>query len=521
MIQTSYNPDVLTCLANLSNDEVFTPPSLVNDILDLLPNDLWSNPDAKFLDPVSKSGVFLREIAKRLDKGLESKISNKQERINHIFNNQIYGIAITELTSLLSRRSVYGSKIANGKYSFCDNFKDEQGNIRYERLSHTWQSGKCIFCGASQEVYDREDELETYAYNFIHTNNPEKLFNMKFDVIIGNPPYQLNDGGGTGSSAMPIYNKFIEQSIKLNPNYLIMIIPSRWFSGGRGLDEFRKKMIEDKRIKEIHDFIDAGDCFPGVEIKGGVNYFIWDKNYNGECEIFTYENGKLKNKSKRPLKIKGLDFFIRHNESISILNKIQEKKEKSFSMLVSANDPFGFDVREDNSYKRVKPNYQLTEFKNSVKFYYNEWYKKGLGYIDKSQVRKNKELIDEIKILITKGYGAGEGYPHQIINKPFIVSSNSCCTETYLVIGACPNLNYAENVLSYIQTKFFRFLVMLKKNTQGAYKPVYELVPIQNFGEAWTDEKLYKKYNLTNEEITFIDSMIRPMDLSLNNFEDE
>lgn len=268
MTTPSYNPDVLTCLANLSNDEVFTPPALVNRILDQLPPTLWRDPKATFLDPVSKSGVFLREITKRLLAGLEDAVPDQQARINHILTKQVFGLAITELTGLLSRRSVYCSKLANGKYSICQAFADEQGNIRFARTAHTWQQDKCTYCGASREVYDRDESLETYAYQFIHTSTPEKLFNMRFDVIVGNPPYQLSDAGH-GRSASPIYQKFIQQAKKLNPRFLTMVVPSRWFSGGKGLDEFRAEMLGDRRIRKIVDFENSSEVFPGVDIAGG------------------------------------------------------------------------------------------------------------------------------------------------------------------------------------------------------------------------------------------------------------
>lgn len=521
MRQTNYNPDVLSCLANLSNDEVFTPPGLVNDILDLLPAELWSNPEAKFLDPVSKSGVFLREMAKRLMRGLENQIPDKQERINHIFSQQLYGIAITELTSLLSRRSVYCSKTANGKYSICETFKDEQGNINYKRMKHTWRSlsgtetNKCLYCGASQEVYSREDELETYAYNFIHTENPFELFkekNMKFDVIVGNPPYQLSDGG-FGASAKPIYYKFVEQAIKLKPRYISMIIPARWFAGGRvgELTEFRERMLQDKRIRVIHDFQDARDCFPGVEIKGGVNYFLWDRDNEGQCKVCTHSGGSIISEATRFLLEKGATTFIRSNEAIPILKKVQTIKEKSFSELVSANDPFGFDVRVEGSMKRVKPKFKHTPVEDTLRFYYNGWRKEGVGYIAKNYVKKNLEWINQDKLFVAKAIGTGDSKTDSI--KPFIPENPSCTSETYLVIGPFNSEKTMYNVLSYIQTKFFHFMVSLKKITQEARRGVYEFVPMQDFSETWSDEKLYKKYGLTNDEIAFIESMIRPKEV--------
>jgi len=361
----THNPDVLTCLANLSNDEVFTPPYIANKMLDMLPQELFSNKNTTFLDPACKSGVFLREIAKRLINGLETEIPDLQERLDHIFQKQLFGIAITEMTSLLSRRSVYCSKYPNGKYSVTQ-FDNAEGNIRFKRTQHAWQGEKCTFCGASKSEYDRDENLESHAYEFIHTNKPEEIFDMKFDVIISNPPYQLSDGGGMGSSAMPIYHLFANQAKKLNPKYLSMIIPSRWFTGGRGLDDFRDEMLHDDRLRIIHDFLNEKECFPGVTIKGGVCYFLWERDNNGECTIISHVGNEITSEMTRPLLENGCETFIRLNSAISLFRRVRAFNDLSFSTIISPNDPFGFDVRVENSYRRVKPVFKLKPFKNCV-----------------------------------------------------------------------------------------------------------------------------------------------------------
>lgn len=493
----NYNPDVLSTLANLSSDEVFTSPEIVNNMLDLLPKELWSDPNITFLDPACKSGVFLREITKRLIDGLEEKIPNLQERLDHIFHNQLYGIAITELTSFLSRRSIYGSKYANSIFSFSQ-FDNLEGNIVYNQLTHSWNGNKCKYCGTSKSEYERSIELETHAYEFIHVENPEVIFNMKFDVIIGNPPYQLSDGGAQ-ASAKPIYHLFVEQAIKMNPRYLSMIIPSRWYAGGKGLNDFRKQMLTDTRIKKIVDFPKSGECFNGVEIKGGVNYFLWSREYNGDCEVTTILNEK-EDSMFRPLIETNSEVFIRYNTLVKIFRKVVEKKEESFDTFISSRKPFGLDT------KTIINNHSDED--TNLIIYGNQ----GKGYINHNKIKINIDLIDKYKIFISYAYGAGEDFPHQIINTPFIPEKKSVCTETYLYIGPFDSIDITNNVLSYMKTKFFRAMVLTLKNTQHATKLVYKNVPTQDFSKSWTDDELYKKYNLNQEEIDFIESMIKPME---------
>lgn len=525
MKSNTYNPDVLNCIANLSNDEVFTPPELANQVLDMLPQELFRSSTTTFLDPFTKSGVFLREIVKRLDRGLETQIPDRQKRIDHILHHQVFGIAITELTSHIARRSVYCSKDASSEYSVT-RFKTESGNILYKNIFHTWVNGKCKYCGASQEVYDRGSEAEQYAYQFIHTDNPHTLFNnMKFDVIIGNPPYQLSrasENTTTNSAyASSIYHLFIEQALKLNPSYLCMITPSRWMTkSAQGIpDEWVNKFINCNHFIEMHDFIDAKECFNGIEIKGGVNYFLLSPKYYGKCK-YVLSDGKNKSERFDYLNSFGAGIVIRDNNALSILKKIVDVEGRyyqkdNFSSLVSPRDFFTTHKKLGSNWK----GYVHTKTSNhNIKYYLNKnLIPCGFGWIQKSDIPKGLEALYVDKVYISKAYGAGEGFPHQILGIPFYGEPGSVCSQTYIVIGYNPKnrkllREECLSVISYIKTRLFRYLVLIKKKTQNAPRDVYQFVPLQDFSHPWTDEMLYKKYDLNEEEIAFIESMIRPME---------
>lgn len=494
----THNPDVLCCLANLSNDEVFTPPQLANEVLDLLPKEIWNDPTITFLDPCCKTGVFLREITRRLIEGLKDEIPDLQERINHILTKQVFGIAITELTALMTRRTLYCSKEANGKYSVCTDFGHSGGNIYYNpSIKHDWKDENCSSCGASKEAWERGNELESHAYAFIH-KSIEELFHMKFDVIIGNPPYQLSVPGNK-TRAISIYHKFVEKAIDLNPKYISMIIPAKWLSQ-KSMENFKNKMFNDKKISHLIDYTDAKECFPDIQLEGGVCYFLWNSKPFDYFDYISVINGK-ETQVSRNLEDDKCDVFIRDILSFQIIEKVSSFNEISFKEGMSGTKPFGLET-----------NYLTNENheSNNILLYVNQKMG-GVKYIKEKDVKKNKNLIGKYKVLISKGYGA-KGIPSQVINKPILAGKNSCCTETYIIARVTDTKEEAENVVTYMQTKFFRFLVLLNKPTQDALKGVYSLVPEQDFSKPWTDQELYEKYGLTQDEIDYIESMIRPMD---------
>ncbi len=514
------NPDVLTCIANLSNDEVFTPPEFANRMLDTLAdtwaarNDgasIWADSTVTFLDPFTKSGVFLREITTRLIAGLAGEISDLQTRVDHILTRQVFGIGITTLTTLLARRSLYCSKHATGEHSVAKSFANDHGNIWFDRTEHSWQNGKCLFCSAPRALFDREPGLENHAYAFIHTNDINarigELFgaDMQFDVIIGNPPYQLS-ADEAGQNVMPIYNLFVEQAKNLQPRFISMVTPSRWMAGGKYLDGFRATMLSDRHLSALVDYHNAAEMFPSVGINGGISYFLWDSEHNGDCAVTTVRGGIETGPHERNLN--EFDVFIRDVRAVDILRKVLAYGEPAFSDIVSPRDPFGPALSSNFKDYRAKPN------KGDLQIHLNIGTKRETAWVSPHYVTKSDHLVGAWKVLIPK---AGSGREREksgvdlVLGPPLVAAPGSVCTLTYVVAGPIASKAEADSVHSYLRTRFARFLVSLRKISQDAPRGVYAFVPQQSWSEKWTDEKLYERYGITDEEVTFIESMIRPM----------
>ncbi|MDH4163413.1 MAG: Eco57I restriction-modification methylase domain-containing protein [Nitrospirota bacterium] len=511
------NPDVLTCIANLSNDEVFTPPEFANRMLDTLAEawaanskgaNIWADSSVKFLDPCTKSGVFLREITSRLNKGLADEIPNLEDRVNHILTKQVFGIGITHLTSLLARRSVYCSKHAKGKHSITKSFRSDEGNIWFKRTEHTWVDDKCEYCGASKKALDRGEGLETHAYAFIHADNIKARFTelfggtMQFDVVIGNPPYQLDDGG-YGTSAAPIYQLFVEKALELDPRYAVFVTPSRWMAGGKGLDKYRERMLSDKRLRNIVDYPKLYEGFPGVKIRGGISYFLWEREHKGPCEVQTIWDGQPTGPAVARY-LDAYDILVRRNEAVPILEKVRAKSEQTLDTRVSSGKPFGL-----RTFFHGKP--AAKGLKKPVKLFGSQ----KISWVERSAITVNPTWIDEWKVLMTAVQGTSAAVETKFLSKPIIAEPGTACTETYLVAGHFDNETTATNYAKYLRTRFLRFLVSLRKATQHATRDVYAFVPDLPLDKEWTDAKLYKRYGLTKEEIAFIESQVAEHDSEL------
>jgi site-specific DNA-methyltransferase (adenine-specific) len=510
------NPDVLSCIANLSNDEVFTPPEFANRMLDTLERawaasnggaSIWADKTVTFLDPFTKSGVFLREIAKRLIAGLEAEIPDLQERVDHILTKQVFGIAVTQITALLARRSLYCSKHATGEHSVAKSFTSDDGNIWFERTEHTWVGGKCKFCGAPRELFDRGKDSENYAYAFLHAENVEKwlgqLFGeeMQFDVIIGNPPYQLKGGGG-GTNDSSIYHLFVEQAMDLEPRFLVMVIPSRWLAGGRDMGNFRNKMFTDGHVREFVDYTKMSTAFPGVDFEGGVGYFLWDRDTSGPCRYTLFQGDQQLPSVDR--KLDEHDIFVRDSRALAILDKVLKKAEGTLESIVSGDTPFGLATNFANHVEAKR--------EGDLAIYLTVKGQRKVAWVADNEIRKNRQLIDSWKVLLPEAYGERGAIPAMVLGPPILAVPSSVCTQTYLVAGPFESEQHAQSFQSYYRTRLFRFLVSLRKITQHALRSTYSWVPQQTWDIDWTDELLYEKYEIEPDEVAFIESMIRPME---------
>lgn len=503
----SHVPDILDCLAQLSNSAVPTPPKLAKAMLDLLPNEVWSRPDYVWLDPFSKSGVFLREVATRLFDGLADWESDFIARREHIFRNMLFGAGTTEMTGIVSRRSVYCSADAAGPHSVV-RFDSPQGNLPFVPAEHDFDTNRrCTLCNAPQEL-ERGDSRENYAYSFIHGTYPTKeMARMKFDVIVGNPPYQIDSDGNTRT--MPIYQKFVEQAIELDPRFLVMITPSRWFAGGLGLDEFRTRMIADRRLAKLVDNPKIFDCFPGVKIRGGVSYFLWDRQHDADCEFSTRIDGVVRSTATRDIR-KGDGVLVRDNKAAAIIERVAQAGYASAEDAFGPQVPFGLRTNFSGASDTPEAGSIPVVFGTRV------------GFVQPEQLDRNHAWVDEWKVLLPKAGSGDTPLDEQgnivdvVTGAPIALAPGSACTQTYFVAGMFKTREETENYANYLATKFVRFLVLQRKVTQDITPDRFRFAPMMDMTRPWADEDLYEHFGLSPEEIAYIEATIKPRSVNLS-----
>jgi site-specific DNA-methyltransferase (adenine-specific) len=355
---------------------------------------------------------------------------------------------------------------------------------------------------------DRGAGSETHAYACIHTDDIRarvaELFgdDMQFDVIIGNPPYQLDDGG-YGTSAAPIYHLFVEKALDLDPRYAVFVTPSRWMAGGKGLDKYRARMLSDRRMRSVVDYPKLYEAFPGVKIRGGISYFLWDREHNGPCTVETIWDGQPTGPAVARY-LDAYDVLVRRNEAVSILEKVRAKGEPTLDGRVSSQKPFGL-----RTFFHGKPDpKRLT---NPVKLFGSQ----KISWIERAEIPTNDAWIDKWKVLMTRVQGTSAAIETKFLSKPLLAEPGTACTESYVVAGLFDNEVEAKHYASYLRTRFARFLVSLRKSTQDAPKNVYGFIPELRLNQEWTDVKLYKRYGLTVAEIAFIESQVAEHDSEL------
>ena len=467
--------DIFDYIPPQETNQIFTPRKVVQMMVDMLEEnnpEIFSDYRMKFLDPYAKSGMYIAEIVKRLFEGLSKQIPNPQERLKWILENQVYALAPSNIIYNIVKNYVFSDFKGISTKNII-----ELDLVEYisDKEAINWQQ-------VVQETFGGEE--------------------LKFDVIIGNPPYQL-ETGGAGRQAKPIYHLFVEAAKKLEPLYLSMIIPSRWFAGGMGLIHFRKNMLQDRHIRVIVDYSNAKDCFPNISLSGGVCYFLRDRDKPGDCLFRNIHNGKATEMFRM------LDEFpvlVRYIEAVSILRKILGHKEKKIMKLASSLTPFGLPTNYRGS-TTPKQDSDLTVYSSE-----------GISFISRNEITKGMKYIDNYNVLVSKTGSEHAGEPssdgkYRVLSSAMrILEPGEICTHSYFVIGNFTQRSYAENLLSYLKTRLVRFLILQSMSSINVSRNVFRFVPVQNFELYWTDEKLYVKYGLTKEEIDFIESMIRPME---------